>query len=70
MPDRTLANYFNSDSSPPAEQACQVLARDETGEYQLPFVCHWRQGAWYAVGKTKPLTIEIVGWRVKLPGPE
>ena len=50
MPDRTIAHYFNSES-PPGEQACQVLAQDETGEYQLPFACHWREGAWYRVAR-------------------
>ena len=64
MPDRTIASYFNCDSSPPAEQVCDVLAHDDTGEYQLPFPCQWREGAWYPLEKTKPLAVKIIGWRI------
>jgi hypothetical protein len=66
MPARSLNAYFNS-GLPPAEYPCEVLARDEDGEYQLPYACAWRDGAWYGVGKTKPLVIKVVGWRFKLP---
>jgi len=66
MAERTLGSYFDS-GTPPADQTCEVLAQDETGEYRLPFLCVWRDGAWYAEGKNKPLAAKIIGWRVGLP---
>jgi hypothetical protein len=66
MPDRTLAYYFNS-GPPPNAQGCEVVAQDETGDYQLPFVCEWRDGAWYRMGMTKPLVAKIIGWRIASP---
>ena len=65
MPGRSLNAYFNP-GSPPADYPCEVLAQDEGGEYRLPYACAWRDGAWYGVGKTKPLAIKVVGWRFKL----
>jgi hypothetical protein len=66
MHGRGLNAYFNS-GMPSAEYPCEVLAQDEGGEYQLPYPCEWRDGAWYGVGKTKPLVIKVIGWRFKLP---
>ena len=40
-----------------------MLAEDNSGTYLLPFRCEWRDGAWYAAEKTKPLEAKVVGWR-------
>jgi hypothetical protein len=54
---------FNSGPPPPGQQL-QLLCEDSSGTYLLPFKCEWRDGAWYAVEKTKPLEATVVGWRL------
>ncbi len=66
MRQRGISAWYN-EGCPPDDQPCEVVAEDETGEYQQPFVCVSRNGAWYAAGKTKPLSIKIIGWRAKYP---
>jgi hypothetical protein len=53
---------FNQ-GSPPAGQQLLLLCEDHNGTYTLPFRCEWRDGAWYAVEKTKLLEIKVVGDR-------
>ena len=60
--DRRLAE-FNS-GPPPVGQPLQLLCEDHNGTYLLPFPCEWREGAWYASGKAKPLEATVVGWRL------
>jgi hypothetical protein len=52
-----------SQDPPPQDQALQLLAEDNNGTYLLPFRCFWRDGAWYAEGKDKPLQAKVIGWR-------
>jgi hypothetical protein len=54
---------FNT-GPPPPDQPLQVLCEDHNGTYLLPFRCEWREGAWYASEKTKPLEAKVVGWRL------
>ena len=61
-----LNSYFSPDA-PPIDLPCVVLAKDEGGEYRLPYPCVWRGDAWYALGKTKPLAIKIIGWQYRTP---
>ena len=53
---------FRQDEPPP-HQKLQVLCEDHNGTYLLPFRCEWRDGAWYAAEKTKPIQATVVGWR-------
>ena len=48
---------------PPLGLPLQLLCEDKSGTYLLPFRCEWRNGAWYASEKTKPLEATVVGWR-------
>ena len=48
-----LNSYFNPDA-PPIDLPCVVLAKDEGGEYRLPYPCVWRGDAWYALGNKTP----------------
>jgi hypothetical protein len=59
---RFLAEFNNG--PPPPGQPLQLLCEDQNGTYLLPFRCEWREGAWYAVAKTKPIKANVVGWRV------
>ena len=68
MPVRKFQDIWES-GPPVANVACDILAEDPVGEYRLPYACVWRDGAWYGVGKTNPLAIRVVGWRVNLPKP-
>jgi len=49
--------------TPPLGRALQLLAEDHNGTYLLPFRCEWRDGAWYAQGKTMALEATVLGWR-------
>jgi hypothetical protein len=56
---------FNSEQ-PPTNQLCTLLCEDPSGNYVLPFVCEWRDGAWYNVANKdddKPITAKVLGWR-------
>jgi hypothetical protein len=59
--DHRLAE-FNT-GPPPLGQPLQFLCEDHNGTYLLPFRCEWRDGAWYASEKTKPIEATVVGWR-------
>ena len=48
---------------PPPNKLLQVLAKDHSGTYILPFPCTWRDGAWHNPKSTKPLEATIIGWR-------
>ena len=52
-----------SQELPPPGMPLQLLCEDKSGTYLLPFYCEWRDGAWYAVEKAKPLEATVVGWR-------
>jgi hypothetical protein len=51
---------------PPTDCACDVWCEDAVGEYQIPYACVWRDGAWYGVGKTKPIAPRVIGWRIHM----
>jgi len=59
--DHRLAEFNNG--PPPLGQSLQLLCEDHNGTYLLPFRCEWRDGAWYAPEKTKPIEATVVGWR-------
>ena len=59
--DHRLAEFNNG--PPPPGQSLQLLCEDHNGTYLLPFRCEWRDGAWYAPEKTKPIEATVVGWR-------
>ena len=65
--DYPLAEF--NQGPPPTNEQLQVLAEDSNGTYLLPFRCVWRDGAWYAAEKTKPLEATVVGWRPWRYGP-
>jgi hypothetical protein len=48
---------------PPENKQLQVLAKDYSGTYVLPFFCVWHSGAWHNPKSPKPLEANIVGWR-------
>jgi hypothetical protein len=60
--DHRLAEF--NQGPPPLGQQLQLLCEDHNGTYLLPFRCEWRDGAWYATEKTKPLEAKVVGWRL------
>ena len=62
------ASWVN-EGEPPAGTTCDVWREDTLGEYRRPYLCVWRDGAWYGVGKTNPLAIRVIGWRVTMPKP-
>ena len=51
--DRRLAEF--NIGPPPPDQPLQLLCEDHNGTYLLPFRCEWRDGAWYAPEKSKPI---------------
>ena len=53
---------FNQEPPPPG-RPLQLLCEDKNGTYLLPFRCEWRDGAWFAAEKIKPLEAKVVGWR-------
>jgi hypothetical protein len=59
--DHRIAEFDNG--PPPSGQSLQLLCEDHNGTYLLPFRCEWRDGAWYAPEKTKPIEATVVGWR-------
>ncbi len=62
MPRREWWN----EGEPPPDAACEVWCKDT---YRLPYLCVWRDGAWYGIGKTNPVAIPVVGWRPDAPKP-
>jgi len=48
---------------PPPNKSLQVLAKDHSGTYVLPFLCEWRDGGWHNPKTDKPLQTTIIGWR-------
>jgi hypothetical protein len=59
--DYRLAEFNNG--SPPQGQPLQLLCEDHNGTYLLPFKCEWRDGAWFVIGRAKPIQATVVGWR-------
>ena len=41
-----------------------TYGRKTLGGCRLPYPCEWRDRACYGAGKTKPLAIRVVGWRL------
>jgi hypothetical protein len=58
-----------NEGEPLPDTPCHVWCVDEAGEYRLPYLCVWRNGAWYGLGKSNPLTIRVIGWRISMPKP-
>jgi len=58
-----------NEGEPLPDTTCDVWCEDTVGEYRLPYLCVWRDGAWYGVGKTNPLAIRVIGWRISMPKP-
>ena len=56
-----------NEGEPPPDTTCDVWCEDTVGEYRLPYLCAWQDGAWYGVGKTNPLAIRVIGWRISMP---
>ena len=56
-----------NEGEPPPETTCEVWCEDAVGDYQLPYPCVWRDGAWYGIGKTNPVAIRVIGWRADAP---
>ena len=48
---------------PPPRKSLQVIAKDYSGTYVLPFLCEWRNGVWHNPKSEKPLQATIIGWR-------
>ena len=59
--DYRLAEF--NQGPPPRGQPLQLLCEDHNGTYLLPFKCEWRDDAWYAPEKAKPIEAKVVGWR-------
>jgi hypothetical protein len=59
--DQRLSEF--NQGPPPPGQSFQLLCEDHNGTYLLPFRCEWRDSAWYAPDKTKPIEATVVGWR-------
>jgi hypothetical protein len=59
--ERLLADF--SQGKPPSGQHLTLLCEDQNGKYRLPFPCEWRDGAWYRVERSGPLTVRVIGWR-------
>jgi hypothetical protein len=56
-----------NEGEPPPDATCEVWCEDKFGEYRLPYQCVWRDGAWYGVGKTKPVAMQVIGWCINAP---
>jgi len=49
---------------PPPGLPVQVLCEDQSGTYQLPFVCHYTNGQWRNHESGGTLEAMVVGWRM------
>jgi hypothetical protein len=56
---------FSHEGEPPADQPLELLCEDHNGTYVIPFLCHWRSGAWQSVDANSPIEARVVGWRVR-----
>jgi hypothetical protein len=65
MPPRDIRIADYRQDQPPTGEPLRLLCEDNRGTYLLPFQCEWRDGAWYATGKSAPPPLEakVVGWR-------
>jgi len=52
---------FNSGSPP--DRPVEVLCEDHNGTYVLPYLCHWKDGAWHNSESHKTIEAKVVGWR-------
>ena len=56
----TTASQSSAKSRPRPVYRCSCCVKSKSGTYLLPFRCEWRDGAWFAVEKTKPLEATVV----------
>ena len=58
MPSRSFHRSNFNQGKPPKGKPMQLLCEDDRGEYLLPFQYEWRDGAWYGIGKLRPIGSE------------
>ena len=61
--ERRLAEFDGAGAPPPGEPV-QVLCEDQSGTYQLPFVCHYLNGQWRNHESGGALEATVIGWRM------
>jgi hypothetical protein len=54
---------FPSDAERPEGQAFEILCEDHVGTYALPFLCVWRDDAWWSAESGGRIDARVVGWR-------
>jgi len=54
---------YNHKGTPPADQPLELLCEDHVGTYVIPFLCRWRDGAWYSLTTDDRIDAAVVGWR-------
>jgi hypothetical protein len=54
---------FDGEGNPPPNLPVQVLCEDHSGTYELPFACHFSDGAWRNHESGGALEATVIGWR-------
>jgi len=54
---------FSHDGTPPPDEPLELLCEDHVGTYVIPFLCRWRNGAWYSLATDKRIVATVLGWR-------
>ncbi len=61
--ERRLAE-FDGAGEPPPGMPVQVLCEDQSGTYQLPFACFYRDGQWRNHESGGALEATVIAWRL------
>ena len=56
---------FDGEGEPPPDLPVQVLCEDQSGTYELPFACRFKDGAWRNHESGSALEANVVGWRLR-----
>jgi len=59
---------FDGHGEPAPDQPVEVLCEDQSGTYQLPFACRYRDGCWRNAESGGPIEAAVVAWRLPRTG--